>query len=266
MFGGLRFIILYCFLSTTCRIESFSTASRKLKSLLYKAVPEWLTDDGDENSITEGTIRVRFINTVNKKDVVVDGVKEGANLLAIGDSAGVKLPRACRTGLCGSCVCEVKDPAAVASPSNPRAGFAVLRACSTKCFVPEGQDEMVVDVYRMQKKKTPQGLSPEELLLQNIDDFETESDMSDAMARFSDDWELDFKPNWELSSDAVGAGKKACNRCAGTGRVECYACNGAGSLIMSDKTVQCLTCVGLQNVGCGYCNGSGVTSKSKRHI
>lgn len=62
----------------------------------------------------------------------------GSNLLAVGDKNGVKLPRACRTGLCGSCTCEVKDFNAIVTSTNPREGFATIRACSTKCFLPEG--------------------------------------------------------------------------------------------------------------------------------
>lgn len=114
-----------------------------------KAVPEWLAteipQEGDIPNIT-----VRFINTVEGDDVVTH-VPIGSNLLAIGDAAGVKLPRACRTGLCGSCTCDVQDPNAIATPTNPRDGFATIRACSAKCFVPEGMTEMVIDVHRMRK-------------------------------------------------------------------------------------------------------------------
>ena len=105
----------------------------------------------DINAIN--TITVRFINTVSGKDVIVDNVERGSNLLAVGDNAGISLPRACRTGLCGSCTCEVQDPNAIATTTNPRDGYATLRACSTKCFVPEGMKEMVVDVHRMKKTK-----------------------------------------------------------------------------------------------------------------
>ena len=44
------------------------------------------------------------------------------------------------------------DPMAIATASNPRDGFATIRACSTKCYVPPGMEEMVVDVYRMQNR------------------------------------------------------------------------------------------------------------------
>ena len=108
----------------------------------------------DNTDIVEGErplVTVRFINTVTGKDVVTV-VEQGSNLLFIGDQAGVKLPRSCRTGLCASCTCEVMDPMAIATASNPRDGFATIRACSTKCYVPPGMEEMVVDVYRMQNR------------------------------------------------------------------------------------------------------------------
>ena len=48
------------------------------------------------------------------------------------------------SGLCGSCTCEVKDPAAID-------GFATIRACSANVFVPPGEQEMIVDVYRLRQ-------------------------------------------------------------------------------------------------------------------
>ena len=53
-------------------------------------------NDIEENSAP--LVNVRFINTVSGKDVVTT-VPLGANLLVVGDAAGVKLPRACRTGM-----------------------------------------------------------------------------------------------------------------------------------------------------------------------
>ena len=88
-------------------------------------------------------VNVRFINTRSGKDVITN-VPLGANLLTVGDQAGISLPRACRTGLCGSCTCEVKDPAAID-------GYATIRACSANVFVPSGESEMIVDVYRMRE-------------------------------------------------------------------------------------------------------------------
>lgn len=143
------------------------------------------------------TITVRFINTPSGKDVVAQA-EPGANLMLVGDAAGVKLPRACRTGLCGSCTCELQDPLAIKTATNPRDGFATIRACSVKCFVPEGMSEMVVDVYRMSGK----GRMP---VVPNEDKQEEDSaSTTNPMARFSGNWEKEFRPNWEVSTGFSG--------------------------------------------------------------
>jgi ferredoxin len=148
----LLLVLCVCFGKSNSKSYKYipSISKIRIKQKCF-AVPEWLAQGTDPEQSVE-IIRVRFINTVSGKDVVVDNVPRGSNLLAIGDNAGVKLPRACRTGLCGSCTCEVKDPLAIATATNPRDGFATIRACSTKCYVPDGLDEMVVDVHRMQRK------------------------------------------------------------------------------------------------------------------
>ena len=74
-----------------------------------RAVPEWTAGDGIADVEEQRPmVTVRFINTVTGKDVVAV-VEQGSNLLFVGDQAGVKLPRSCRTGLCASCTCEVQD-------------------------------------------------------------------------------------------------------------------------------------------------------------
>ena len=95
------------------------------------------TDKSTEVQAEVTTVQVRFINTPSGKDVV-STVRAGENLLFAGDGCGVKLPRACRTGLCGSCTVDVVDPNALITEMSLREGFATLRACSTKCFVPPG--------------------------------------------------------------------------------------------------------------------------------
>ena len=146
------FTRLLIFLSFWAGFHSFGLYNHlPLKSQIF-SVPDWLSDAEQTNPVETKLVTVRFINTVSGKDVTVQ-VEEGSNLLVVGDSAGVKLPRACRTGLCGSCTCEIQDPAAIATSSNPRAGFATIRACSANCFVPNGMDELVVDVHRMRKRE-----------------------------------------------------------------------------------------------------------------
>lgn len=86
----------------------------------------------------------------------------------IGDSVGVRLPRACRNGLCGSCLCDVLEPNSTQQ---------TIKACNTKLVAPSNGAEIVVDVYR----------------LNGADDDVMES----SMKRFSDDWEMQFVPDYK---------------------------------------------------------------------
>ena len=95
----------------------------------------------------------------------------------------MSLPRACRTGLCGSCTCEVED-------SNAIDGFATIRACSANVFLSPGKDEMVIDVYRMQSGQVG-GVRRKNKESSDIDE-EANSQYTDPMARFSGDWEKSF--------------------------------------------------------------------------
>mmetsp|Transcript_9096 Transcript_9096/g.8131 ORF Transcript_9096/g.8131 Transcript_9096/m.8131 type:complete len:269 (+) Transcript_9096:32-838(+) len=264
-------IILLTILITIISIilsESYIINKKYNRLINYRinAVPEWLATptDASEIPIDRPTISIRFINTVDGKDIVGE-ILEGDNLLAVGDRLGVKLPRACRTGLCGSCTCDIQDPNAIATVTNPRDGYATIRACSTKCFVPEGMNEMVIDVHRMRKNKSKSNK------LENADDksdITDEDTYIDPMARFSGDWEKEFRPQWELAkSKPLGLGQvggasdpksKSCNKCSGTSRVVCYACSGQGLTLMDGKKTQCFVCVGAKTVGCGYCRGTGI--------
>jgi len=252
------------------------------RSTRLRAVPEWLTKpvssesgaggrEGDEGA-EDGMITVRFINTVSQKDVVCR-VEAGSNLLAVGDANGVKLPRACRTGLCGSCTCEVRDPEAIKTDTNPRDGFATIRACSTKCFLPPGEQEMVIDVYRMQNRV----VSATGALVVDPD-RKAGAAYQDPMARFSGNWEKEFRPSWDVAKPtAAGAGQvggaanplnksKVCKECRGSGRCLCYTCNGAGRVLQTEggKLRQCSLCVGLATVSCGNCRGTGLLSVRKK--
>lgn len=175
-------------------VDSFSSSNSRLHS-----VPEWTQSgppqDGADGRDDTSLMTVRFINTPTGKDVITRA-EPGANLLVVGDNAGVKLPRACRTGLCGSCTCEVQDPLAVATSSNPREGFATIRACSSKCFVPEGMTEMVVDVGRMRKTKKDV-LQKGDVINNDTEDSNSSSEYSDPMLRFSGNWEKEFRPSWD---------------------------------------------------------------------
>jgi hypothetical protein len=103
----------------------------------------------------------------------------------------VELPRGCLTGLCGSCTCDIEEP--LVGADN---GFrAIARACSTTVAVPDGCEEMVVDVYRMINNK---GKTKE-----------------DPMARFNkmDDPNEGFKARWDLPQGT----KADCAMCGAKG-------------------------------------------------
>jgi ferredoxin len=131
----------------TTHIHPFRASTR------LQAEADWTLNGAAnvEEELEQNQLTVRFINTPSGKDVIVKDVVEGSNLLLVGDNAGVKLPRACRTGLCGSCTCEVKVPGSMPSNAAEREGFVIIRACSVKCSLPPGMDEMVIDVHRMRK-------------------------------------------------------------------------------------------------------------------
>lgn len=157
--------------------SAFQTALRSYHRFNTKVheVPGWLRgDSGADVALQIDTLTVRFINTPSGKDVIVPDVEAGSNLLAVGDKVGIQLPRACRTGLCGSCTCEVIDPNAVKTETNPKAGYATVRACSTRCFLPDGLTEMVVDVKRMRKikKKIGRGAEKESTGDEDDEDFD----------------------------------------------------------------------------------------------
>lgn len=251
--------MIYCALTLAFilanSVEGYSsTPSRRPRVISLQAA------ETDANKVT-----VRFINTPSGRDVTTSA-EIGANLMVVGDAAGVKLPRACRTGLCGSCTCDMMDPLAIKTATNPRDGFATIRACSVKCFAPEGMDELVIDVYRMSGK----GRQPVVPSASSAAVEEEPQETVDPMARFSGNWEKEFRPNWELETDYSGAvggaassaaaeGGKACPKCAGLKRLQCYNCDGSGRVLMgSGGMVQCSICVGSRSVGCGYCRGSGL--------
>ena len=148
----IRFL-LYLLLGLIRGGYAFTAGSQKhwIKTYYRKCAPT--------ESIPEGnTVTVRFVNTISGEDVVVRDVQQGQNLMFLGDSAGVKIPRACRTGLCGTCTCEVITPGSIPTHPTEREGFTMIRACSAQCYAPEGMDEMVVDVGRMKtmrRKKPP---------------------------------------------------------------------------------------------------------------
>ena len=164
-------------------------------------------------------MKVRFVLGRGKKDVVVDA-NLGANLMLVGDECGVKMPRACRTGLCGTCTTSVKDPMAVVTESNPREGWATIRSCSTKCYPPPDLDEMIIDMAFTAQRAAGGGIETSTGTV--TEDVKPDGD---PMKRFSGDWEREFKPSWELNKGDLRPGLKlnrdehVCTDCGGSGRV-----------------------------------------------
>ena len=272
----LVFVASVAIVVLTLRVEALLSLqnSRICTSLFGKmGMPDHMTEGEVPQNVDDGDkVTVRFVLGRGKKDVVVEA-NLGANLMLIGDECGVKMPRACRTGLCGTCTTVVKDPMAVVTPSNPREGWATIRACSTKCYPPPGLDEMIVDMSYMSSRAGndgEKGTSGSSSALEEPAAAAT----SNPMARFSGDWEREFKPAWEMNKGELRPGQKlsrdesVCTSCGGTGRIDCYNCDGTGFTRSVDdsKSIQCSLCVGQQTITCPSCKGKGIIEKRKRRI
>jgi len=92
---------------------------------------------------------------------------------------GLRIPRACRNGLCNSCICDIRD---VATDS-----LTTIKACNTKVYPPEDGAEIVVDLHRMRK-------NPKEDIV------------ASSMSRFGDDWENEYVADYQRSERARTAG------------------------------------------------------------
>jgi len=267
------FISFTIFALTICDVSAYAINQLKSRRVIRKlSVPEWTQNGANYVEGNDGSIemlKVRFINTPTGKDVVIEA-EVGSNLLNVADKCGINLPRECSTGLCGSCTCEVQDPEAIKTNTNPRDGFATIRACSSKCSVPAGMNEMVVDVGRMRKSVKRIGSN------NDSKDVIVEDNDNDPMARFSGNWEKEFRPQWETAALNAKLGKgqvggafnpkaNICGKCSGVGRLSCYLCKGSGQIRMGDnnQTIQCSICVGMTTVGCGFCRGTGMLSLKK---
>jgi len=79
----------------------------------------------------------------NDRDVVIL-TTPGKNLLHLGDENGITIPRACRTGLCGTCTASLEDPSWTGEGEEGGSeGIQTIRCCSAQAMVPDGCDEMV---------------------------------------------------------------------------------------------------------------------------
>lgn len=195
---------------------------------------------------------------------MIAAAKYGDGLLQVGDSVGIHIPRACQTGLCGSCTCDVLDTTA-------DDGRQVIRACQAGVYIPDGGRELVVDVARM--KNAPRRKDP----LARFENLDTEYVAGAAPKRRG------------LKNIVV-----TCETCDGTGYVNCPSCDGSGleyidkdgNILMDDlppwmrskliaqgeggdddsdrldlTQYECSTCLGMRTTICPDCQGRGTVER-----
>lgn len=186
-------------------------------------------DDPPEYRLAPGEIAVRFINNPTGTDLVA-AADPGDGLLTVGDSVGMHIPRACQSGLCGSCTVDVIDPSA-------ENGRQTVRACQTSAIPLDDSLEMVVDLARMRNpRKGP-----------------------DPMARF-ENLDTDYVAG---ASPRISSGRGIvmenvnCPECHATGEIQCYDCDGSGKEIINDRFFACELCAGMKTLRCADCQGTG---------
>jgi 2Fe-2S iron-sulfur cluster binding domain len=151
--------------------------------------------------LKEGEVAVRFIGTEDGVDRVI-AAKPGDAVVATAAKAGVKIATSCRSGLCGTCTTDLEDPNWPSSKTY-RPGYQPMRACVAKITVPPGCEEMVLDVYRGSAagRKLNKNLIPEDLAEGlNL----AASELPEAMSRFGENWENDFKPDYKMGGRGSG--------------------------------------------------------------
>mmetsp|Transcript_30087 Transcript_30087/g.36746 ORF Transcript_30087/g.36746 Transcript_30087/m.36746 type:complete len:326 (-) Transcript_30087:80-1057(-) len=149
----------------------------------------------------ERLIPVRFVNfdTHNPLRQKTVHAAEGTNILKISDEAGVRIPRQCRSGLCGSCTADVKDPT---WEDGDRAGYQTVRTCLAGAMLPAGCEEMVIDCYRLVDTA-----APGEVTAGGPGAAAASTRVSTAapsMKNFEDGWEADFVPDY-MSGGRAGS-------------------------------------------------------------
>lgn len=174
--------------------------------------------------LAPGEVGVRFINTPSGVDVVA-AASPGDALLRVGDGVGVQIPRACQSGLCGTCTCDIIDASA-------EGGMETVRACQTGVAAPNGSTEMVVDVARMKEARSGR--------------------FRDPMARF-ENLDTEYVAGAAPRKRGKALREGPCETCGAKGSILCDACGGIGT----DEGFDCLLCMGTGNVHCGDCQGTG---------
>lgn len=210
--------------ATSSTSESLPLAHQESNSDAYAAPYRPPVD----YELQSGEVGVRFINGPSGSDVIA-AAKPGDNLLVVGDSVGVRIPRGCQSGLCGSCTCDLLD-------ATQSEGRQTVRACQTGVAIPDGGPELVIDVSRMKsfrKEKNP-------------------------MARFENmdtDYVAGAAPK-KFRGSGTSTFPRECSDCNGTGKLVCEDCDGSGADTIHGTDV-CPYCVGMRYVRCATCQGTG---------
>lgn len=173
--------------------------------------------EGGEYALAAGEVAVVFTKGgADAEAVAVAAAREGANLLTVGDGVGVRIPRACRTGLCGSCTVDV---------CVGGGAMETVRACQTRVAA----GGMTVDVGRMRAAGRGR----------------------DAMRRF-ENMDTEYVAGAAPRRRGRAAVGGVCAECAGEGRGECYACEGGDmrcGVCVGTGWVRCAECQGAGVVG-----------------
>ncbi|EWM23548.1 Heat shock protein DnaJ, cysteine-rich domain protein [Nannochloropsis gaditana] len=117
---------------------------------------------------------------------------------------------------------------------------------------------MVVDVYRIKKKKGAKG----------------QEEDGNYMQRFSGDWETTFKQGskWSVPDTKAGGmalrqskpdGGAVCPTCKGGGKNPCFNCKGKGVLVSGQRSLTCYICKGEGMYFCADCQATGMISRKK---
>lgn len=146
-------------------------AARQPSSLLRLALV--LSSAAALSAPAGNAVTLRFTNLPEGVADVTTTVERRQNLLNVADGVGVRVPRACRNGLCGTCECTLTAADGTVS---------VVRACSTDVEARHlAGSEIVVAVG------APGGSG---------DKAKDLAEREASMARFSEDWENEYVPDF----------------------------------------------------------------------
>lgn len=223
----LTFAISHGFSARQVNIKATYRCSRRSTRMVTSE-----TSGTQHSGLRPGEILVRFTNTPNGPDELA-AASPGDILMTVGDSVGIKIPRACVSGLCGSCTCDVV---------TENGETEVVRACQTSVVDMTGSGEMVVDLSRMKETRSRK--------------------MKNPMARF-DNLDTEYRAGAQPVRGLAGMTTEApCQECNSRGDVICYGCEGRGNPIdhrgVLIENEICMLCAGSGTLRCAGCQGEGV--------